>query len=169
MDVTTPALTIAEAAAVAGLRAAYVRDVLFDFRLTLMAPPPRCGPAKASVADAFRFRVLRILRDAGFSEMHAVYVLDLSVDWRIAPLFAPGIPVQLGFLEPRLEGKAIHVVPDECDEFPDCYESESGVPSPDDAEIAITLHLGAIFAGVVADLKARKPSKRRTSGQESYS
>ena len=141
------------------VKVGYVRSLFAHCRMALMAAPSAAGrPVKASVIDAFRLRCLRIQRDAGLSEANAIYVLDLTIDPLLGALFAPGIPVPVQFLVARLHDRAVHIVPDECDEYPDVYETPSGVPAPDDAEVAITLRLGVILAGVIADLKTRQPA-----------
>lgn len=153
-DVCAPTLSLPDAANAAGLDLRYLRDLLAEHRMVLLAMPfRRPGQQyRASIVDALRLRVLKLLRDAGLNDSQAVYTIDLAVDPLLGGICGCGIPLPRSILIGRLFGAAFHVIPDEADEMPDVYSTKSGYPAPDDCAVAITLNLSAILADLLACL-----------------
>ena len=155
-DVTAPTLPLTVAASAAGLRLSYVKSLLAEARITLLARPLRhpSKPPRASIVDVLRFALLRRLRDAGLSDAQAVWVLDLAVDPLLGGLCGAGLALPRVILADRLHGRVFHVIPDDGDEMPDVYSTPSGCPVPGDAPVAFTITLSAVLADVFAALDA---------------
>lgn len=166
MDVTAPTLSIAAAASAAGLRPGYVRGLLSDRRIVLLARHEPARPSRACVMDAFRLRVLRVLLDAGLSEAAAIHVLDINVDPRIAALaLCVGIEIPRSVLAGRLYQAAVTVGLDESTGTPDVSSHPIGYPAPPGRAVAITLNLFAICADTFAALDAPSRTAAVTPGR----
>ena len=151
MDATSPLLSIAEAARVAGLKPSHAQALVRHSRIVMLGQPrQKAGtPARASVIDAIRLAVLSRLKDAGLSDGQALYVLDLAFDPLVGALFAPGIPVPACMVLPRIDGRAVHVVPDPDGDWPDVYSTRSDVPGPTYASLVHTFRFGPIARATI--------------------
>jgi len=92
------------------------------------------------------------MRDAGLSDLHAIYALDLAVDPVLGGFAGCGITVELPSLVERIVGRSFFVVPDDADDFPDIWSVPAGTPAPAYAETAIAVHLEPILAAVLAGI-----------------